>query len=617
MPDPKDLKDPKDPKDTKDKKRPPSTPVSSSSSNTSIQGSIKKEKTDPILSTPKSNLVNKTPKKDDAAKASTSKVSSGLSSEMTSLEKRLLTKSSLITAQKPATKPATSQEATSNVRENLKKLLDQIAKTQKATKSSEAPKEQKTLTEVVKPKRKKSFWEPDSDTEFDKLKKCKYTDTDTENDFDDDIVVITRVSLPNLPSMQYSKQYYDSNIQMFEAELKKFLKLNNSDAQVTITNNIASMSKTPIKSNKPKEISQLSQENLNLKQMSRRERYLLSKQRFVHHIRTNNFPSDFDVDNLKNLNNNLTKTLNKLTGSFIDTKCVEIHSGGFGCIEEHQFQNMRRTQSFDRIQTTHTPTNNNRMCPSQSMVNLHQETLNICSSSNKKISLNDYVSTRVVKPAVQAHNDSTLNEDKTVLKTLKIQSPERELSDQTVDADKTLSGHSLPSLCLIDEVKKRVKEEKAGEIINVKEEPKSDLNELEEDGSARRLKRKSKHKKKSKTKRKKIEKEKSHKKRKKSRHHHHKAKKSESRSSLSSCSSSSSSLELSSDYDALKTEPLSQSASNTSFTSSPLSTSSLSSSSTQTSSSSSNSLIFNKKRKKSQEIARENDLIIKMKKMAK
>jgi hypothetical protein len=56
---------------------------------------------------------------------------------------------------------------------------------------------------------------------------------------DDDIVIVSHPDL-NIPPIQYSKQYYDLNINGLEAEFKRF------NQQMT-QSNIASITKSPIK----------------------------------------------------------------------------------------------------------------------------------------------------------------------------------------------------------------------------------------------------------------------------------------------------------------------------------------------------------------------------------
>jgi hypothetical protein len=90
----------------------------------------------------------------------------GLSSEMTSLEKRL---QSFHTKKLPISSSANNLTSKSS-----------IAKTSAKTDGNQAGRDQKLLlanvasTETKEElKRKKSFWDPDSDTEYDKMKKMK------------------------------------------------------------------------------------------------------------------------------------------------------------------------------------------------------------------------------------------------------------------------------------------------------------------------------------------------------------------------------------------------------------------------------------------------------------
>lgn len=63
---------------------------------------------------------------------------------------------------------------------------------------------------------------------------------DDEDDVDGDIVIVSRPKL-NLPPVQYSKQYYDLNMNGLEIELRRL------SPSVSPAANIASVTKSPFK----------------------------------------------------------------------------------------------------------------------------------------------------------------------------------------------------------------------------------------------------------------------------------------------------------------------------------------------------------------------------------
>lgn len=87
-------------------------------------------------------------------------------------------------------------------------------------------------------------------------------DDEDDDDGDDDIVIVSRPKL-NLPPMQYSKQYYDLNMNGLENELRRLApslaSISSTSSSTTnvssllssvSSNNIASMTKSPIKPSK-------------------------------------------------------------------------------------------------------------------------------------------------------------------------------------------------------------------------------------------------------------------------------------------------------------------------------------------------------------------------------
>ncbi len=456
--------------------------------------------------------------------------SSSLSSDNTALEKRLLgiDKAKSITAkssvesksnptsigQKTTTESHPSNPTnlltqpparSNNIKEDLKKVLEKYRpKTVTSTNKQQQPQQlnndkqqekiDKTnqLIESIKSsaKRKKSFWDPDSDTEYDRLTRNsndnysltrQAQEDDDEDDLDDDIVIVSKQNL-NLPPVQYSKQFYDLNINGLEAELRKFSPatslsscssspVNNNNISNTISNNtVTIVTKSPIKT-KNKAL-QLQQQQ----QISRRSQLnrIANRQRFVHHIIVNNVnnsslsvENQFDVDGLKNLRSvNQSKSHLSLINAQVNGggHTIEIHAGGFRCIEEHNFQQsisyLRRTKSFEARKL------NNETSMIKTMSFNHSET----EQNLKKISLNDYVKTRCSSSATSCISNSSsapLNpvpqdvtpENKTGSATeLSNSQPLRQSIESTVLSTLNTSNKKieLPSLSLMDELKKRI-----------------------------------------------------------------------------------------------------------------------------------------------------------------
>lgn len=78
------------------------------------------------------------------------------------------------------------------------------------------------------------------------------TEADEDDDIDDDIVIISRPKL-NLPPVQYSKQYYDLNMNGLEIELRRFL----ASPSPPTSSSIASVTKSPLKMSKSAEMAAL------------------------------------------------------------------------------------------------------------------------------------------------------------------------------------------------------------------------------------------------------------------------------------------------------------------------------------------------------------------------
>lgn len=218
----------------------------------------------------------------------------------------------------------------------------------------------------------------------------------------------------NIQPVQYSKQYYDLNMNGLENELKRFSPCQNSSSphsQSTVTKHI----KAPITPNSSKPI----------KADSQPDRSGNRGQKFIHHYVTQTahyryqdyqrsklstaptftetVMSQFDVDSLKNLKrkstSNIIRDANGLVDKQIDIMCYEIHAGGFRSIEDHHFQKsenyLRRTRSFS---------NQNRLPPNSPYdtklnLNIDQSMSNdsyieTMSKHQRKISLNEYANIR-------------------------------------------------------------------------------------------------------------------------------------------------------------------------------------------------------------------------------
>ena len=329
-----------------------------------------KEATDKLLAKLASNLSkNKqsipTIKEEKIEQDLTKKTTNSLSSDNTSLERRLLgidktkpkIKQEPIVPQKTVeSQPKTAAniiiQPPSNIKEELKKVLEKyrnkpVPKPETPIDPKQKVDKSKQLIESIKTsaKRKKSFWDPDSDTEYDKLSSDLAQKEDDE-DPDDDIVIVSKHNL-NMPPVQYSKQFYDSNMNGLDTELKKFTpnsSCSSSPLNNTYNNTVTTITKSPIKSKNKNQLIQQQQQQ----QRRHLNNYRLAnnRQRYIHHIVVNNINSlmepfnQFDVDSLKNLKTNQ-----------LSLDCLEIHAGGFRCIEEHNFQQsanyLRRTKSFE------------------------------------------------------------------------------------------------------------------------------------------------------------------------------------------------------------------------------------------------------------------------------
>ena len=143
--------------------------------------------------------------------------------------------------------------------------------------------------------------------------------------------------------------------------MKKFSNILSTSSPSSSTNLITTITKSPIKTNKnsPVESVAIEKDSIQNRRLSQSNR---NKQRYIHHIVTsyafniNNPPppvnnqellsQQFDVDNLVKIK----KSAPNLDTSLNNSRTIEIHAGGFNCIEEHKFQRtisyLRRTQSF-------------------------------------------------------------------------------------------------------------------------------------------------------------------------------------------------------------------------------------------------------------------------------
>jgi len=427
--------------------------------------------------------------------------SSGLSSEMTALEKRLLgldkmkalkAKSSVSETNKSSSKLSLNLEKVSqkvklepeasghlkvgisplvvkdvkptpasiempkkpkDIQEELRKINAKLKAEKKLEESVRRPASE-TVKSMLKEekeavKRKKSFWDPDSDTEYDLVKKLSRADDDSksggkvkssiinvdngrfcilkvilvefkilknikkfyffsiiikvkeveEDEYDNETeyVIVSKQHL-NIQPVQYSKSFYDLNMNGLEHELKRFSPSDNSLSPQTHT--ITKHIKTPIEPDL--KAAQLKTSKPEPQQNKMRiNRTLAQQPKFMHHYITNTQKtllkqpqsytqvamSQFDVDSLKNLKAKSKSYVNLckqelLYGdkAIVEIVCHEIHAGGFRCIEEHQFQKsanyLRRTQSFQAGEKIMSPGKDEQ------------------GNLLKKISLTDYVSTR-------------------------------------------------------------------------------------------------------------------------------------------------------------------------------------------------------------------------------
>lgn len=221
----------------------------------------------------------------------------------------------------------------------------------------------------------------------------------------------------NVKPVQYSKPFYDLNINGLEHELKKFNDDLSPTSNITITKHIKAPVDLPPDKQQPKNPQQQ-------KRSSNRANY--NKQRFIHHYITNTAhqrhlpdgkkPPKFleivmnqmNVDSLKQLK---TKSKSQIglgkTGLNDCTEIIrhEIHAGGFRCIEEHIFQRsvnyLRRTQSYSQSSQLYTDVysvntldqwnESQNVNPSVTDNKEHDSTPNM---QKKSINLTDYLSLR-------------------------------------------------------------------------------------------------------------------------------------------------------------------------------------------------------------------------------
>ena len=204
--------------------------------------------------------------------------------------------------------------------------------------------------------------------------------------------------------------------------------------------------------------------------------------------------SQFDVDALKKLRLNSTKAKKQDPNSESEITCHEIFAGGFSCIQEHRFQKtlsyMRRAQSFNAsilpssFETAKRLTDNlelnsessisndsfvkqHALGSSQSCLNLFQSSKTLLvdhnnpdsTPSNKRISLNDYVCLRAKSNShLTASTANTPNSLTCVPKPDEHQT--NDMNNNNSEAKlKDAAQPPLPSLSLIDELKKRINED--------------------------------------------------------------------------------------------------------------------------------------------------------------
>lgn len=462
--------------------------------------------------------------------------SAGSGSEMTSLEKKLMSKpvfskikeepiqTTTTTAAAPATKP---NPPPSNAR--LKMLLEQNKREKMQSeqrinaikaRQSELIKELEPLaTKTEKPRRKKSFWEPDSDSEYGPEKRL--LGKGAGEDLDEDIIILSR---SNLPTFECSKQFYDQNMELFETQLKYFVNSVTPLSTSLAKGNFTVTAKTPIATgvNKPPIAPSATS--------SRRS--VQNEQKYIHYITVNNIAAPItklDVDVLAKRSPSFNKSLSN------NNTELEIYSAGFRCIKEHVFQRtnryMRRVKSF---QVLHPPaiegdagTTLDQQRPIES--SSQPET----SSAYKKISLNDYsnrAQSRPLPPSsssshqplvdiYKSNDDSTTNmlesNNSLDLEANSTNSQDNRsfntssqlricdltnLTNTQLPTPPTLhslnkSHHSnLPTLSLMDEVKKRINQSKLDEKSLSNSRDHENSSEKEDESKKRHHKRAKKRK---------------------------------------------------------------------------------------------------------------------------
>jgi hypothetical protein len=208
--------------------------------------------------------------------------------------------------------------------------------------------------------------------------------------------------------------------------------------------------------------------------------------------------SQLDVDALKKLRLYSTRAKKQDPNSEGEITCHEIFAGGFSCIQEHRFQKtlsyMRRAQSFNAsilpssgFETAKRPTNadnlelnsessisndsfvkQHALSSSQSCLNLFQSSKTLLdhnpdsTPSNKRISLNDYVCLRAKSNShLTASTANTPNSLTCVPKPDEHQTNDMNNNNNNINSEAKLRDDQppLPSLSLIDELKKRINED--------------------------------------------------------------------------------------------------------------------------------------------------------------
>jgi hypothetical protein len=168
-----------------------------------------------------------------------------------------------------------------------------------------------------------SFWLPDSDTKFGLLEKQRNRLTTSqletiECEWNEDAVVVSRGTFPDLDPIEFSKSYYDLNIKSFNSLLRNFLIYYdiNSERCALIKTSFSFTAKQPnVKNNQS-----IDQHETNL-----RRRGQDSRNYFIHHLTTHNINSQFCVEDLQDFTNFWAS---KLNGQKTANK-IEIFSGGF------------------------------------------------------------------------------------------------------------------------------------------------------------------------------------------------------------------------------------------------------------------------------------------------